>query len=104
MSMVGVGPKIYFPSFVVAMLRPPPNFPENKSIFKCPPIMNKYDIRNYLEGIYQVRVLEVNTVRYLGSKRRDPMGRFYRLANWKKAVVTFDKPFKFPEQIASPQY
>ena len=95
--MLGVGPKVYFPSFVMAILRPPPAFPRNRSIFKCSPLMNKYDIRNYLESIYGVKVLEVNTIKYLGAKRKDTLGRSIKLADWKKAVVTFDKPFEHPK-------
>ena len=88
---------MYFPNFVFTIVRPPANLPKDWAVFRVSPMLNKYDIRNYLEAIYKVKVLEVNTIKYLGKYRRDELGRTIRLPNWKKAYVRLDKPFHYPD-------
>jgi large subunit ribosomal protein L23 len=48
---------------------------------------NKLDVRNAVESIFNVTVLDVNMIRVRGKKRR--FGRTIgRTSDWKKAVVT----------------
>lgn len=60
---------------------------KNKVIFEVAPTANKIQIKDAIQTLFKVTVLEVNTMRYRGKQRR--MGRGYaKLQNWKKAVIT----------------
>lgn len=60
---------------------------KNKVIFEVAPTANKIQIKDAIQKLFKVTVVEVNTMRYRGKDRR--MGRGYaRLQNWKKAVIT----------------
>jgi len=60
---------------------------KNKVIFEVAPTANKIQIKEAIQTLFKVTVLEVNTMRYRGKQRR--MGRGYaKLQNWKKAVIT----------------
>jgi large subunit ribosomal protein L23 len=60
---------------------------ENKVIFEVAPDANKIQIKDAIQKLFKVTVLEVNTMRYRGKDRR--MGRGYaKLQNWKKAIIT----------------
>ncbi len=49
----------------------------------------KTDIRNAVEQLFQVKVLQVNTINYKGKSKR--MGVHEGMtSNWKKAVVKID--------------
>ena len=59
----------------------------NKVIFEVHPDANKIQIKNAIQSLFKVGVLDVNTLVMRGKEKR--MGRGYaRLRNWKKAVVT----------------
>jgi large subunit ribosomal protein L23 len=60
---------------------------QNKVIFEVAPDANKIQIKDAIQKLFKVTVLEVNTMRYRGKDRR--MGRGYaKLQNWKKAIIT----------------
>lgn len=60
---------------------------ENKYVFEVAPDANKIEIRKAIEKLFNVKVVEVNTMRIRGKLRR--MGRFEgRRPDRKKAVVT----------------
>jgi len=53
---------------------------------------NKIQIRNAIEKLYNVRVLNVRTANYIGKPRR--RGRHYgRTRSWKKAVVVLHEDY-----------
>jgi large subunit ribosomal protein L23 len=59
----------------------------NKVIFEVHPNANKIQIKNAIQSLFKVGVIDVNTLVMRGKEKR--MGRGYaRLRNWKKAVVT----------------
>ena len=59
----------------------------NKVIFEVHPDANKIQIKNAIQSLFKVGVIDVNTCVMRGKEKR--MGRGYaRLRNWKKAVVT----------------
>lgn len=59
----------------------------NQVIFEVARDANKIEIKQAIEKLFKVKVLDVNTMRYRGKDRR--IGRGYaKLQNWKKAVVT----------------
>lgn len=60
---------------------------ENKYCFKVAKDTNKIEIKNAIEEIFKVTVVNVNTVNVHGKMKR--MGRTQGMtASWKKAVVT----------------
>ena len=60
---------------------------KNQVIFEVAPSANKIEIKDAIQRLFKVTVVDVNTMRYRGKERR--MGRGYaRLQNWKKAVIT----------------
>lgn len=55
--------------------------------------MTKHEIREHLEKIYNLPVLRVNTMNYMGKRKRVVGARkivYYKYRDYKKAVVTFD--------------
>ena len=60
---------------------------ENKYLFEVDQGANKAQIRNAVETLFKVRVLDVHTMLVRGRLRR--MGRGHaKTKNWKKAIVT----------------
>lgn len=61
----------------------------NKYTFKVDPRANKKEIREAVEEHFNVNVVSVNTMNYMGKTGSQRMrGSTGRRANWKKAVVT----------------
>lgn len=59
----------------------------NKVIFEVHRDANKIQIKDAIQALFKVGVVDVNTLVMRGKEKR--MGRGYaRLRNWKKAVVT----------------
>lgn len=59
----------------------------NQYVFEVDPRANKHQIRDAVELMFQVKVMSVNTMNYVGKQRR--RGRTVgRRPHWKKAVVT----------------
>lgn len=59
----------------------------NKVIFEVSRTANKIEIKNAIETLFKVGVVDVNTLVMRGKDKR--MGRGYaKLRNWKKAVIT----------------
>ena len=60
---------------------------KNQVIFEVAPSANKIQIKDAIQKLFKVTVVDVNTMLYRGKERR--MGRGYaKLQNWKKAIVT----------------
>jgi large subunit ribosomal protein L23 len=60
---------------------------QNQVIFEVHRGANKIQIKNAIEALFKVSVVDVNTLVMRGKDKR--MGRGYsRLHNWKKAIVT----------------
>ncbi len=60
---------------------------ENKYLFEVDRGATKIDIRNAVEKIFKVSVVNVHTINISGKKKR--VGRVVgRRRNWKKAVIT----------------
>lgn len=64
----------------------------NHYTFRVDPQANKHQIRDAVEQIFNVKVVSVNTMNYLG-KQAGRRGRALpgRRSSWKKAVVTLRK-------------
>ncbi|MBW2559346.1 MAG: 50S ribosomal protein L23 [Deltaproteobacteria bacterium] len=60
---------------------------DNKYLFEVDRGATKIDIRNAVEKIFKVSVVDVHTINISGKKKR--VGRVIgRRRNWKKAVIT----------------
>ncbi len=60
---------------------------ENKYLFEVDRKATKIEIRNAVEKIFKVSVVDVHTINMSGKRKR--MGRIIgRRRNWKKAVIT----------------
>ena len=60
---------------------------KNQVIFEVAQDANKIQIKDAIQKLFKVTVIDVNTMNYRGKERR--MGRGYgKLQNWKKAVIT----------------
>eukprot|EP00934_Nitzschia_sp_Nitz4_P000077 Nitzschia sp. Nitz4//scaffold51_size120721//67367//67732//NITZ4_003733-RA/size120721-processed-gene-0.156-mRNA-1//-1//CDS//3329553880//77//frame0 len=65
-----------------------------RATFRVLPKMTKHEVKEYLTKIYGLPVKKVNTQNYLG-KRKQVRGMtkvmYYKYADFKKAIVTFDR-------------
>ena len=65
----------------------------NKVIFEVRADANKIQIKNAIQTLFKVGVIDVNTLVMRGKDKR--MGRGYaKLHNWKKAIVTLKPDFR----------
>ena len=63
---------------------------ESKYVFRVNRKANKIEIRKAIEKIFNVNVTAVNTMNYIGKKKRVRMAVGMTSA-WKKAVITLKK-------------
>ena len=63
------------------------NEEHNVVVFEVDPRTNKIQIKQAIEALFQVRVLDVNTLNVRGKKKRVRM-REGKKPDWKKAYVT----------------
>jgi large subunit ribosomal protein L23 len=60
---------------------------QNTYSFKVSINANKIEIKHAIERIFAVKVLAVNTIRYMGKPKR--LGKYTgKRPDWKKAIVT----------------
>jgi large subunit ribosomal protein L23 len=67
----------------------------NKVTLRVAVKANKIEIRKALEELFKVKVLDVNTVRLRGKKKRQGRTEGIR-PDWKKAIVTLAPGEKIP--------
>ncbi|XP_022101628.1 39S ribosomal protein L23, mitochondrial-like [Acanthaster planci] len=94
--------RVFFTDFYMKLLSPDKERPANVVTFECPVNMTKFDIRNYLERIYNVPVAKVNThIVYVAFKRDHKNMRYKPKDDFKLANVTLAKgqTFQFPENL-----
>lgn len=64
-----------------------------QATFRVLPRMTKHEIKEHLQKIYDLPVKRVNTMNYLGKRKRVFGQRrvaYYKYRDYKKAIVTFD--------------
>ncbi|CAK1580924.1 unnamed protein product [Parnassius mnemosyne] len=92
--------RVFLPNFWMKMVRPHPKQLPNIVHFQCSMEMTKYDIKNYLEKIYNIPVVDVRTKITLGRFRKD-YGQGYIVKDddvkYAYIVLPKDMTFKFPE-------
>jgi large subunit ribosomal protein L23 len=68
---------------------------QSKVIFRVARNANKIQIRDAIQKLFNVTVVDVNTLIVRGKERR--MGRGYaKLHNWKKAIITLKEGDEIP--------
>ena len=60
----------------------------NKYLFRVARGANKLEIKKAVETLYKVSVTGVNTMNYLGKRKRERRADFGKRSDWKRAVVT----------------
>ena len=68
--------RIFLPNFWMKLVRSPPKQQPNVVEFHCSMEMTKYDVKNYLEKIYNIPVIDVKTRIAMGKFRKD-IGKGY---------------------------
>lgn len=86
--------RVFLPNFWLKLIQPTHKQPENVVQFACSMEMTKYDVKNYLEKIYNVPVVEVRTRIGLGKTKADlKQGYITKEDDTKYAYVTMVKRF-----------
>lgn len=88
--------RVFLPNFWMKLVRPHGNQLPNVVNFHCSMEMTKFDIKNYLEKIYNIPVVDVRTKIHMGKFRRD-IGKGYIVKDddIKSAIITLPKDMKF---------
>ncbi|CAH0687730.1 unnamed protein product [Spodoptera exigua] len=88
--------RVFLPNFWMKIVRPQAKQLPNVVQFHCSMEMTKFDIKNYLEKIYHIPVVDVRTKIALGKFRRDA-GKGYVIKDddVKTAYVVLPKDMKF---------
>ena len=60
----------------------------NKYLFRVNPAANKLEIKQAVEELFNVKVVNVNTMNRQGKKKRQRTAAAGKTADWKRAVVT----------------
>ncbi|KAG4078945.1 hypothetical protein HA402_010897 [Bradysia odoriphaga] len=92
--------RVFLPNFWLKLSNKGHKQPENVLQFVCSIQMTKYDVKNYLEKIYNIPVVEVRTRIEMGKTKTDPVkGYVTKEDDSKIAYVTLpsDVKFKFPD-------
>lgn len=63
--------RVFLPNFWMKLVRPTEEQPANVVTFAVSTEMTKHDVKNYLEKIYKVPVVDVRTRIALGETKRD---------------------------------
>lgn len=63
--------RVFLPNFWMKLVRPTEEQPANVVTFAVSTEMTKYDVKNYLEKIYKLPVVDVRTRIALGETKRD---------------------------------
>ncbi|XP_018336724.1 probable 39S ribosomal protein L23, mitochondrial [Agrilus planipennis] len=91
--------RVFLPNFWLKLVRTEQKQPQNVVQFQCSMEMTKHDIRNYLEKIYNVTVVDVRTRIALGKTRQVDKGYVVKDDDIKYAYVALPKEekFEFPD-------
>jgi large subunit ribosomal protein L23 len=65
----------------------------NAYTFEVNPLANKTEIKNAIEALFNVKVLDVRTQNRRGKMRRHRL-KTGRMRNWKKAIVSLHEEYR----------
>lgn len=92
--------RVFLPNFWLKLVRPDQEQPANIVQFIVSMEMTKHDIKNYLEKIYNIPIMNVRTVIKMGNTKQDQAkGYVTKEDDIKVAYVTMPKgqEFQFPD-------
>ncbi|XP_029162526.1 39S ribosomal protein L23, mitochondrial [Nylanderia fulva] len=92
--------RVFLPNFWMKLIKPTHIQPANVVQFHCSMEMTKYDVKNYLEKIYGVDIMEVRTRIALGRTKKDRLhGAVIKEDDRKIAYIVLpkDQSFVFPD-------
>ncbi|XP_030057080.1 large ribosomal subunit protein uL23m isoform X2 [Microcaecilia unicolor] len=97
--------RIFRPNFLMTLVRPGVPQPEDIVQFRVSMQMTKFDVKNYLQKIYNVPVAAVRTrIQYGKNNKRNHKNQRIKVPDYKVAYVqlaqghTFQFPDLFPEK------
>ncbi|KOC68461.1 putative 39S ribosomal protein L23, mitochondrial [Habropoda laboriosa] len=92
--------RVFLPNFWLKLVKPERNQPNNIIQFHCSMEMTRFDVKNYLEKIYDIHPIQVNTRIALG-KTHKPTNFVVKDDDVKIAYVTLPKgeTFTFPNVL-----
>ncbi|VVC96966.1 probable 39S ribosomal protein L23, mitochondrial [Leptidea sinapis] len=91
--------RVFLPNFWMKLVRPLPQQASNIVHFQCSMEMTKHDIKNYLDKIYNVPIIDIRTKITTGRFRKDAgKGYIVKDDDIKYAMVVLPKTmtFEFP--------
>ncbi|KAK4025775.1 39S ribosomal protein L23, mitochondrial [Daphnia magna] len=86
---------VFLPDFWMKLVKPSHNLLPNQVQFVVSPQMTKLDVKQYLEKIYNVPVIHVNTFNKMGKTKTVPNQYITKEPDEKIAFVTLHKDHKF---------
>lgn len=93
--------RIFLPNFWMKLVRSKDPLPPNIVEFHVPLAMTNYDIKNYLEKIYNIKVAHVESTLENGKLKRafNKFGFITKEEDYRRAIVTLPKTesFTFPD-------
>ena len=87
------GQKLFFPNIVFTMIRSSIPRKDNEFTFRVPVHLTKYDITQYLEQLYSIKVKNVSTTNFPRSVVRSTKRI---IPSRKNAVVEIEGQFSYP--------
>ncbi|KAG5324347.1 RM23 protein, partial [Acromyrmex heyeri] len=94
--------RVFLPNFWMKLIKAPTDQLPNIVQFHCSMKMSKYDIKNYLEKIYNINVVEVRTRIAMGRFKRDQLQHSVIKEDDRKlayVVLPKDQSFVFPDMF-----
>lgn len=97
--------RVFLPNFYMKLVKPTEPQPPNVVLFRVPIAMTDYDIKSYLEKIYNVPVMHVSSEMKDAPIKKNEMnyvvkqGDDYRLAT---VTLPRDMKFEFPNLNSAP--
>ncbi|XP_037538662.1 39S ribosomal protein L23, mitochondrial [Nematolebias whitei] len=91
--------RIFRPDWYLTLVRPGKEQPPDTVQFRIPMQMTKYDLKNYLEKIYNIPVGAVRTrIQFGSNKKRNHLHQRVKVPDYKVAYVQLaqDQIFTFP--------
>jgi len=91
--------KVFLPNFWMILTKPSHTLLPNQVQFIVSPQMTKLDVKQYLEKIYNVPIVNVNTHIKMGDIKRNKSNYIIKEDDYKVAYVTLEKDqkFEFPQ-------
>ncbi|XP_063989263.1 large ribosomal subunit protein uL23m [Diachasmimorpha longicaudata] len=92
--------RVFLPNFWMKLVKSDHKSPQNTVEFHCSMEMTKYDVKNYLEKIYKIPVIDVRTRIKMGKFKYAATGGYVVQEDDIKvayAILPKDHKFVFPE-------